>query len=184
MEWQALQAGAEIVAAIGVVVSLVYLAVQVRQNTRSNAAAANQDLLANYVALLSFSWQSPSGSHLFAHALQGSWTELSSEEQAAGRQFWVSALRLFEHAYLQHQAGLLPREVWRGWEHQLLLSAATQGFASTWPGVRTLLNPSFVEWVDGSAEEATSAAIAYRDAFAASSIAIKSLRDSVPPSAP
>jgi hypothetical protein len=182
MNWQALQAVGELVAASGVIVSLVYLAVQVRQNTRSNEAAANQDLLANYVTLLSFSWQSPSGAHLFAHTLQGSWAELSSEEQAAGRQFWVSALRLFEHAYLQHQAGLLPREVWRGWEHQILLTAATQGFGSTWPGVRTMLSPAFVAWVDDSAEAATSAAVAYRDAFAAGGIEIKSLRDGVPPS--
>ena len=69
MNWEAVQAVAELVPALGVVISLVYLATQVRQNTRSNQAAANQDLLANYVAVVGFSWQSPSGAHLLSHSL-------------------------------------------------------------------------------------------------------------------
>ena len=41
MDWQAIQAVAELVAAVGVILSLVYLSRQVRQNTHSIRTAAN-----------------------------------------------------------------------------------------------------------------------------------------------
>ena len=45
MNWEAIGATAEVVGAISVVVTLVYLAIQVRANTRSNEAASVQHML-------------------------------------------------------------------------------------------------------------------------------------------
>ena len=177
MEWEAIQALAEIVAAIGVIVSLVYLAGQVRQNTRSNAAATNQALLANYMALVSHSWQSPSGAHLYANTMGGTWEALSTEDQAAGRQMWLGAMRLFDHAYQQHQAGLIAGEAWTAWKKQMLLSVATPGFRSTWPGIRLLMTPSFAEWIDTLGEDASQLAIAYRDGMEAGGMDVLTLGD-------
>jgi len=42
MNWEALGAIGEIVGAVAVVVTLVYLAVQIRQNTRSAKVCSNQ----------------------------------------------------------------------------------------------------------------------------------------------
>ena len=41
MDWQAIQAVAELVAAVAVILSLVYLSRQVRQNTHSIRTAVN-----------------------------------------------------------------------------------------------------------------------------------------------
>jgi len=45
MNWNALSSVAEFVAAIGVIASLVYLAVQVRQNTQSIRASTYEGML-------------------------------------------------------------------------------------------------------------------------------------------
>ena len=45
MNWDAIGAGAEIMGALGVLVTLAYLAIQIRDNTRSLQAASLQSVL-------------------------------------------------------------------------------------------------------------------------------------------
>jgi hypothetical protein len=175
MNWDALQAIGELIAAAGVIISLSYLAVQVRQNTRSNAAAASQDLLSSYLNLLGHSWQSEYGARVFHTVLAGTWEELSDAEQAAGRQFWVSAMRLFEHAFQQHRAGLLPEEAWQGWQTQIVLSCGLKGFEDTWPANKTLLNQDFVAWVDGLGAQVGPAVNAYQAGLAGRGLRVTTL---------
>lgn len=166
MDWQVWQAVAEIVGAVAVVVSLLYLAAQVRHNTRSVQAAANQELLNTYQNTIDFASQSPFGARLLQGVLSGDWEGFSPEEQTVGRQVWVGICRMFEHAHLQNRAGLLPDQTWRGWEKQLALSSALPGFKLAWPGCRMMLNPEFVTYVEGLEERGAQAAADYVAALA------------------
>jgi hypothetical protein len=177
MNWQAWQAIAEVIAAAGVIISLLYLAAQIRQNTRSVQSAANQELLATYQAAISFSSESRFGAELFHAVLAGRWSDLSEGEQTAGRQIWIGILRMFEHAFLQHRAGLLPDGMWGGWAHQMLLSASLPGFRSVWPACTALLNPDFVEWVEGFGDDAVQALAEYTAAVAEGGARVTTVAD-------
>jgi len=166
MNWQALQALGELTAAAGVIVSLLYLAAQVRQTTRSIQSAANQDLLTRFSAITEFASQSQFGARLYYKMLRGDWEGMAAEEQTAGRNTWIAALRLFDHAHTQHQAGLLSEDAWNGWSYQVQLTSDFEGFQAVWPSIRPMLSPSFVEWVDSLGGEATRARVEYAQALA------------------
>lgn len=148
MNWEAWQAVGELVAALGVVFSLLYLAAQVRQNTQSMQAATNQQLMSNFSDIVNFATSGPDGARVYRTLLDGKWERLSDDEQAVMRMTWVRVLRLFEHAHQQYHQGLLAEGVWRGWSNQIQVSVATPGCRLVWPGVRTLLGSQFVEWVE------------------------------------
>ena len=94
---------------------------------------------------------------------------------------WVAAMRLYKHSYMQHEAGLLSGDTWAGWEKQILIVSVMPGFRSTWPGIRMMMTPSFVAWMDASTEDATRFAGAYRDALAAGGIAVETLGERLTP---
>jgi len=127
MDWQAVQAIAELLAAVGVIASLLYLAAQVRQNTRSMQAATSQDLLANFSSMVDFSAQNEYGAKLLTASLYGDWDNPTPADQVSARMFWVRITRLFEYAYLQRQSGLLDDESWYGWSQQIVFSWDSEG---------------------------------------------------------
>ena len=165
MNWDALQAVGELVAAAGVVVSLVYLAAQVRQNTRSIQSAANQELVASFNAALDFPKYSEYGGRLYRSTLYGSWSDLSADEQAAARISLIQVLRVFEQAYLQRQAGLLADDVWEGWAHTMRMVMGFPGCVQGWVAIRPMLNAEFASWMDGLAESGPQAVREYADAW-------------------
>lgn len=148
MNWEAVQAVAELVAAFGVIISLVYLSTQIRQNTKSIRSAANQELLTSLNTILDFSKQSAHGSDIYDALARGDLSDLSPGQRGAARNTMVQMCRLFEQAFLQHEAGLLDDEVWSGWTKQIEMSLGFPGFSLGWPAIRPMLNPEFSAWVD------------------------------------
>ena len=173
MNWDALQAVGELIAAVGVIVSLAYLAAQVRQNTKSIRSAANQDLLTSFNDVMQFSRQSAFGAHIYDVTLRGAWDELSPEEIPAARMALITTARVFEQAYLQHKAGLLDDEIWEGWATQIQLSLGLPGFAQGWTATRTMLNADFAAWMDGLEDDGKRIAAEYLERWAEMGLQIK-----------
>jgi len=107
MNWDALGAIAEICGAIGVIVTLVYLSVQLRQNTkgmrsatfesyRSGAQAINE-YIAEHAQVLSKVRIDPK-------------EKLSNVEELIGRGWAFQLINLMEAAYLHHREGVLDTE--------------------------------------------------------------------------
>ena len=180
MNWEAIQAGAELVAAMGVVVSLVYLARQVRDNTSSVRTAANQDLMTSFNAVMAFPSASEHGARLYRTAVSGSWEELTTDEVAASRIVMVQITRVFEQAYLQYRAGFLEEDVWAGWRYQMVLSLGLPGYADAWRANRPMVNPDFARMLDGLREEAPHAVQEYASAWATAGVGVHGLEDSEP----
>ena len=165
MNWDALQAVGELVAAVGVIVSLVYLATQVRQNTRSVRSAANQELVASFNAAMDYPKYSAYGARLYRATIYGSWSDLSTDEQAAARMSLIQVLRVFEQAYLQRQAGFLADDAWEGWAHTMRMVMGFPGCVQGWAAIRPMLNAEFASWMDGQAESGPQAITEYAAAW-------------------
>ena len=71
----------EFIGAFGVVITLVYLAIQIRTNTESERSATYQSIVSDFGALNNTMASTPELSHLFVQAMEN-YHQLSSDEKA------------------------------------------------------------------------------------------------------
>jgi hypothetical protein len=126
MNWEALGAIGEVVGAAGVVVTLLYLAVQVRlsrhatdantQVNRAASAALSQDANSGLNQLLA---SNSSLSKLLSGAMeQGSFDGMSADELFRVHMSMRAALQIMEATYFRYEEGLLDPRIWslrRNW---------------------------------------------------------------------
>jgi hypothetical protein len=178
LNWDAVQAVAELVAAAGVILSLIYLSVQIRLNTQSIRTAANQDLLTAFNDVLSFPADSPHGARLYHHVVFGTLAELGPEEQSAARIALMQVARVFEQVFIQNRAGFLDADVWDGWKHQMTIAMGLPGFAQGWPAIRRIVNAEFADLMDALAKRAPEAIIEYSSLWAEAGVSAPEDRSS------
>ena len=137
----------EFVGAIGVVGSLIYLAFQIRQNTKSVRAAAFQEAMRDISAL----------SELLAHdvglnriwfAATRDFESLDVEDQRRFASYMISFLRRLESLLYQTQQGILEPESWAGLREFLKYVFSQPGVAQWWKNSRNLFNPNMQEFIE------------------------------------
>jgi len=137
---------AEIVGAVAVVVSLVYLAIQIRVQNNESRIAAMHDISVGYRdSLANFAF--PDQAALFNKAIDDydSLTHTESIQLIAilGRIF-----RVWEEAFMQHQAGRLDERVWRSMLRQFQGYMAVVPYQRVWDLRRDYFDPEFSAFVD------------------------------------
>jgi len=110
MNWAAISSISDLVGALAVVVSLLYVALQLRQNTKAIEASSRQGLLDGDLGLISEYM-----SHAVDPHLIGDDVKLSPENER--RFFWlvVKALRIREFAWHQYNSGILDESTWQSY---------------------------------------------------------------------
>ncbi len=153
MNWDALGATAETLAAVGVIATLLYLAVQIRTNTRSVRASSHQEMqrAAREVSLVLL--QDPALSRLWATGLRD-FDGLDPEE---GQRFGNLAqlyLNVFVTAEYEFEEGTFAESRLANWRDQLRIVCALPGFAAWWernethhfpPAFKVLVNQMIAE---------------------------------------
>ncbi|MEE4659360.1 MAG: hypothetical protein V2J89_02765 [Halieaceae bacterium] len=111
MNWDALSAIGEIVGATGVIVTLVYLAIQIRQNTRASRVNAVQESMENSARFSELLATNSDLLSLFTRGLVNP-EELNADE----RRTFVSILNVFMRreavAFYLYRNGTMPKELW------------------------------------------------------------------------
>jgi hypothetical protein len=142
-----LQEAAQILSSIGVIASLIYLAVQIRDNSRTARMAAFQQLASN----TSNSW------HALAHdgeltdiMMRGlkNFSSLSPVEKARFSFHGMAYLRHYENAWFQHQAGSLKGHDWHAIAKDIETLFTNPGARELWPLVSDRNHPNFRAFVD------------------------------------
>jgi len=138
---------AEIVGGLAVVISLIYLAIEVRQNTNSVRNATLQSNTAIWSSLLS-GLTAPGVIEAYSAGISGK----PDIQPLQYTQFFLLSRSLFvafENQYYQYRKGALDQETYAGYERaiseQLL---AFQGFRYWWQQNRGVFSPAFVQRVD------------------------------------
>lgn len=137
----------EAVGAAAVVVSLLYLVVQIRQNTRSIRAATYQSI----VAAAAGCNQTLSQSKALARVMRlggGDPSALDEDEQVQFDFLCLQFFDIFENLHLQHVHGHLDEEYWRPRRRAFLALFESPGFAERWAGHRENYTRSFREMVE------------------------------------
>jgi hypothetical protein len=132
----------EIIGGLGVIISLIYLALQIRKNTDAERTSTYQAVVSDFGALNNTMASSSELSLLFVHAMEN-YHQLSSDEKARISQIFFQTFRYFENMYYQHRKGYLDEEVWTGWKRLMLTYYSRPGFQAWWGHRRDVYSESF-----------------------------------------
>src|SRR5262245_16815562 len=111
---EAVNAVAQLIAAIGVIVSLFYLAAQIRQNTRSMRAVVVDSLAHSLVDLLGPQAQNPESLRAFSVVTEN-WDAASDEDRARALPLIFPTFNAFVDASFQQRPGDPVRYEWEAW---------------------------------------------------------------------
>jgi len=143
MDWNAIGAIAETVGAVGVIITLVYVALQIRQNTkqlRGDAIATvneaevtllrdfrdDMDLVASYVTVSS------------------DWNSGTPQQQVRAQAHLVAWARNCETAYFLWQSDALPEMIYKTREDHLLSIISSPGLRMWWDMCNGIFESNFV----------------------------------------
>ncbi|HUO66558.1 MAG TPA: hypothetical protein VMV37_03430 [Gammaproteobacteria bacterium] len=103
---------AQIVAAIGVIVSLVYVGVQIRQATRATKLASIQAVETAIGRTEELIIQDASFAAILKHGLTASGADLADTDRIRLNVFYRHVLRAYQSAHYQYRHGALDDSVW------------------------------------------------------------------------
>ena len=147
MSWDAIGAVGEILGALAVFISLIYLAVQIRQNTRSVSTAATQSALESLNAAL----QIGAGSKANAHVIILGMNDLDALDSDEQMQFtlWLSSfLRTLELAHIHYERKLIDEDVWAGFEAQFAAIMQSKSAQRIWQERQTMFGKRFRTFIE------------------------------------
>ncbi len=141
---------AELVAAVAVVVSLIYLAVQVRQGNRVNSAAAR-----HAISQFALDFSMFKAAHADRLARVNREVDLSPGDLEFR---WWNHMMVFLHAetYFHHYAlRLMPEKHWSGYVTYVRGHLQSPGARAFWEDVGPAFSADFAQWIDGLLVEAS-----------------------------
>jgi hypothetical protein len=144
MNWEAIGAIGEIVGAVAVVFTLIYLSTQIRQNNKLLSSDSRQTLVANDLTSLLANVEH---SEVFAKLVLKE--ELSAEEQLKLSFIFAIDLRNREFEYFQYVNGLLDEATWQSYRKVVLINHSSELGRKWWNEIgRDIVDPEFAKQID------------------------------------
>lgn len=131
-------------------VSVVYLAIQVRESTRATRSSTYQSIIAEFGAINTAMTSTPDLSSLFVAGLED-FNARTADERAKLSQLFFLVFRNFENMYYQHRRGHLENEVWIGWQRLMLTYFHGPGFQQWWAARRPVFSEGFARFLETEA---------------------------------
>ncbi len=136
----------EIVGGAIVVITLIFLVIQLRQNTRALKSAtvlgSHNTTLAIYGMLLEDSMI-----QVLVNGMPRP-SELSAVEKAKFNAFWTATLQNYQQTFFQIRAGTYDENLYDGWWQVLRDNFLSPGFQLHWKQRKFILSPDFQEFVE------------------------------------
>ncbi len=154
MNWEAISAVAEVIGAVAIVITLIYLAVQLRQNTTSVRASAYQTWLAANVDLAAVTTNSD-----FADSLRkglGNSADLTPGSEIAFGMWNHSAYQMWQALDTMYRMNAIDRSLWHSEMSRAAGHLGNPGVRQWWDaGGKTQLTPEFVKLLESTRSDIT-----------------------------
>ena len=147
MDWQATGAIAELAGALGVIASLLYLAIQIRQSSRASKAEAVQAVQQSMIDISLAIASDPSWAKIFERA-EDSYLNLSREDKTRLGWLWFAVMRGTETLYHHYLRGNADWSMWESHEGAVVNNLHNPGFREWWRNVGYPFTREFTEFVD------------------------------------
>lgn len=153
MNWNAIGAVAELLGAAAVVVTLVYLSRQIRDQNRAIETSTRDSA---FHQLQEWNYQlmaDPRLSVVFQRgALSADWGDLSEDDRARFIHVMYSFYKLFENIYLHSLAGSIEADVWEQNKAVFVAYASQPGCQRYLAHRRATFDPRFLAFIDAMGE--------------------------------
>jgi len=137
----------EFLSGVAVVVSLIYLSLQIRQNTRSQSTESYARALDRIAALQARMSQTGEFSDILIKGTIDH-LQLSQRERIQFTWAFYEMFSTFEFMYHQSLAGSLPTPVWQRWADTLLWWMSFPGVQAWWDARPTPFTPDFTLFIE------------------------------------
>lgn len=145
MDLASVVALAEILGTIAVVVSLVYVAIQIRQSTRATKLATGQNLSQDYREAIAPLHGDSELARIYLHAMQDV-ESLTGEDRFRAYVFTQCLLRTIENAYYQYRNGAVDEYVWEAFVSNLKFLKDTSISRAFWQDRQHIFSEEFREF--------------------------------------
>ena len=147
MTWETAGVIAEVVAAFAVVVSLWYLAVQLKQSTELAKAELEVQLGVTWAQMHDNMIQNPGLAKAYDLAALN-WSEISDEDVRAYLWFVAKSFHMLEGMFRQYQRGLLAEDVWEPYDRYISGVMKIEAVMGWWQSDGSLTSKEFKSHVD------------------------------------
>lgn len=149
---QALGSLGEFVGALAVVISLIYLAQQMSQNTNSVRAASFNSMVQNSLRLLEHAFRDGEFAE-FLHRAELDPHSLTPSEKLRWDAYMTAAYRHFGNLIYQYRVGALDVQMWQSYERTLRDHLRSESWGSWFDQHRHLFSDALQEQVDTTRRE-------------------------------
>lgn len=152
----------EFVGAIGVVVSLVYLARQMHQNTISVRAASFNSMIQNSIRLLEHSFRDSEFAAFLARA-EADPDKLTPHERLRWDSYMTAVYRHFGNLVYQSRVGALEEQMWQAYQQDLKHHLRAESWARWYLDHREVFSRSLTEHVQRALREIEAESVRHRE---------------------
>jgi len=154
INWEALGAIANLFAAIGMIATLIYLSIQIRQNTKAVRSSSIQNLVQNFSTTAQAAVENEYIVPLLLKANAG--PDRLTEEERGRLHFWfIMTFRRFEGVYFQRDLGIVDAHVIDGFERSHLAILMSKSAQAWWANSKGVFNSGFVSYMEDLLEKGT-----------------------------
>ncbi|MEM9620900.1 MAG: hypothetical protein AAF993_04575 [Pseudomonadota bacterium] len=144
----------ELIAALATILTLIYLAIQVRQNTRALKASTFQSISSELIQNVQPVLMTPDMASIYAKSLNEP-DSLSPAEVIKMQAMYMANFRRLESTFVQSELGSIDRAFVEGPELSLLAVINTQNGRAWWESANALFYPPFVKHVESQLDTNT-----------------------------
>ena len=144
------------VAVVAILVSLAFVGIQIRQNTRATRAAAHHAITDSFNAINSIIGTNPEAARIFRLGLE-SLANLNEDEQMSFAYLCLANMRILETLYYQKHIGTMEAQLFEAERRSIVWVAKGAGFRDWWRSNDISLSDEYRAYVDEIIVEAEKA---------------------------
>ena len=140
---------AEVVGGIAVLISLIYVGLEIRRNTKSSLSQTN---MTAHESMANLSMEVGKDAQLSSLLRKGllSFNNLDDDEKFQFLTILTSLYRRYENVFYQNEKGLLENELWKGYSHSMTAFFNTNGGKEFWKYRKDSFSASFGAFLETS----------------------------------
>lgn len=147
MNWDAIGAISELIGAVAVVVTLIYLAVQIRQNTRAIRLDTGHAITEEFRGMFALMAEHKELADL-VHKAAADPSAITGVDKVRYYGLNGNFIRALENAYIQWSEGALDMRHWEGMKRMLSDYARLPGFQEFWRDRKHWFSDDFQQFMD------------------------------------
>jgi hypothetical protein len=143
----------DFIGGVGVIITLAYLATQIRRNTQEIRAASLDSIVASHMEFQRSVWSDPVLNKLWFDGYTGKTAELPEEDSRRFLFMLISCARHWERAYHRARGGTLDETSWSGIHRELAAVFASAGAKVYWQLIKGIFPLDFVDFAEQAIQE-------------------------------